>query len=66
MYVIVHIVYPAVQYKKAQKQVPNCLKIEVTSVILIVFIEVICDISTYPAVTVSFCRSFMNQVPEKL
>ena len=41
---------------KSAKQLPNCLEIAETSVVLIVFAGVICDISPY-AVTVSFCRS---------
>ena len=46
-------VYPAIP--KSPK-LPNCLKITETSVVLIVFNAVICDVSAY-TVTVSFCRS---------
>ena len=44
----VYCVYP----QKVQKQLPNCLKIADTSVVLNVFKGVICDISAY-TVTVS-------------
>ena len=40
---------------ESQKQLPNCLKITDTSIVIIVFNDVICDVSTY-TVTVSFCR----------
>ena len=39
----VYCVYPAIS--KGPKQLPNCLKIAEASVILIVFIGVICDVS---------------------
>jgi len=45
------------QYKKSPKPLPNCLKIAETSVLLIVFNGVICDVSAYYTVTVSVCRS---------
>jgi hypothetical protein len=41
---------------KSPKHLSNCLKIIETSVVLIVFNGVICDVRTY-TVTVSFCRS---------
>ena len=47
-------VYPAIS--KRPKQLPNCLKIAETSVVLIVFNGAICDVSTY-TVTISFCLS---------
>ena len=50
----VYCVYPAIS--KSSKQLPNCLKITETSVVLIIFICVICDVRTY-TVTVSFCCS---------
>ena len=50
----VHCVYPAIS--ETPKHLPNCLKIAETSVVLVVFNEVICDVSAY-TVTVSFCRS---------
>ena len=48
----VYCVYP----QKVQKQLPNCLKIADTSIVLNVFKGVICDVSAY-TVTVSFCCS---------
>jgi hypothetical protein len=39
---------------KSSKQLPNCLQIDDTSVGLIVFIGVICDVSAY---TVTVCNS---------
>ena len=50
----VYCVYSAIS--KGQKQLPNCLKITETSVVLNVFKGVICDVSTY-TVTISFCFS---------
>jgi len=47
-------VYPAIS--KSPKHLPYCLKIIETSVFLIVFDDVICDVSAY-TVTVSVCRS---------
>ena len=47
-------VYPAIS--KSPKQLPNCLKIHETSVVLMDFIGVICEVSAY-TVTISFCRS---------
>ena len=44
--------YPAIS--KSPKQLPDCLKIAKTSVVLIVFNGVICEVSTC---TVTFCRS---------
>jgi hypothetical protein len=41
----VYCVYPAIS--KTPKQLPNCLKIAETSVVLIIFDGVICDISAY-------------------
>ena len=48
----VYCVYPAIS--KSAKHLPNCLKIFETSVILIVFNGVICDVSAN-TVIVSFC-----------
>jgi hypothetical protein len=50
----VNCVYPAIS--KSPKQLPNFLKIAETSVVLIVFNCVVCDVSAY-TVVVSFCRS---------
>ena len=50
----IYCVYPAIS--KSQKHLPNGLKIAETSVVLIPFIGVICDVSA-STVTVSFCRS---------
>ena len=50
----VYCVYPAIS--NGPKHLPNCLKIIETSVVVIVFNGVICDVRAY-AVTVSFCRS---------
>ena len=50
----VNCVYPAIS--KSPKQLPNCLKIAETRVVLTVFIGVICSVSTY-IVTVSLCCS---------
>ena len=58
----VYCVYPAIS--KSPKQLPNCLKIAETNVVLIIFNGVICDVSAY-TVTVSFCNSSV-QVPEML
>ena len=44
--------YPAIL--KSPKHLPNCLQIIETSVVLIVFNVVTCDVRTF---TVSFCRS---------
>ena len=54
MHVHVYCVYPAIS--KSPKQLPNCLKIAETNVVLIIFNGVICDVSAY-TVTVSFCSS---------
>ena len=51
---LLYCVYPAIL--KGPKQLPNCLKIAETSVVINVFKGVICDISAY-IVTVSFCHS---------
>ena len=51
----VYCVYPAIS---------KILKIAETSVLLIVFNGVVCDVSAY-AVTVSFCH-YMHPVPEML
>ena len=56
-------VCPAIS--KGPKQLPNCLKIAETSVVLNVFTDVICDVSDY-TVTRFFPLLNMNQVPEKL
>jgi hypothetical protein len=40
---------------KCAKQMPNCLKIAETSVVLIIF----CDVSAYP-VAISFCLGTRN------
>ena len=50
----VYCVNPAIS--KRPKHLLNCLKIAETSVVLIVFNGVICDVNTYTAM-VSFCRS---------
>ena len=50
----VYCAYPAIS--SSPKQLPNCLKIVETSVVLIVFNGVIFDVSAYN-ITVSFCRS---------
>ena len=41
---------------KSQNQLPNCLKLAETSIVLIGFNDVICDVSAY-TVIVSFCSS---------
>jgi hypothetical protein len=46
--------YPAISERP--KQLPNCMKIAESSIVLIVFNGAICDVSTY-TVTVSFCHS---------
>jgi hypothetical protein len=52
------------QYQKVKKkQLPNCLKITETSVVLIVFNGVICDVSAYDRL---FLSLYMDQVPEML
>jgi hypothetical protein len=48
---------------KSPKQLPNCLQIDDTSVGLIVFIGVICDVSAYTCYRF-FLLLYMNQVPE--
>ena len=50
----IYCVYPAIS--KSPKQLLNFLKIAETSVVLIVFNGVVCDVSAY-TVIVSFCRS---------
>jgi len=45
------------------KQLPNCPKIAETSVVLIVFNGVICDVSAY-TVTVSFSHSIWSRFQE--
>ena len=50
---------------KSPKQVPNCLKIAETNVVIIVFNCVLYEVFAY-TVTVSYCPLYMNQVPEKL
>jgi len=50
---------------KSPKQVPNCLKIAETSVFLIVFIGIICNISAY-LLNRFFLSLYMNQVLEML
>jgi len=54
-------VYCAYQamFQKPKRQLPNCLKIEETSVVLIVFDGVLCEVCFLPFLNV-------NQVPEKL
>ena len=42
--------------QKLAKQLPNCLKRAKTSVVIIVFNGVLCEVSTY-AVTISHCPS---------
>ena len=48
----VYCVDPAIS--KSPKQLPNCLKRAETSIVLIVFIDIICDVSAY-TITISFC-----------
>ena len=50
----VYYVYPATS--KSPKQMPDYLKIAETSMVIIVFNYVICEVSTY-TVTVSYSRS---------
>ena len=50
----IYCVYPAIS--KSPKQLLSFLKIAETSVVLIVFNGVVCDVSAY-TVIVSFCRS---------
>jgi len=50
----IYCVYPAIL--KDPTQLLNCLKIAATSVVLIVFNGVICDVSAY-TVSVSLCPS---------
>ena len=50
----IYCVYPVIS--KSPKQLTNCLKIAETSVILIVFNGVICDVSTH-TVIISFSLS---------
>jgi hypothetical protein len=52
----VYCVYPAIS--KSPKQLPNCLKIAETRVVLIVFNGVICDVSAYTVTVIFF------QVPD--
>ena len=59
----VYCVNPAIS--KSPKQRPNYLRIAETSVVLIVFIGVIFDISTC-IVSVYLLSLYMNQVPEML
>ena len=47
------------------KQLPKCLKIAETSVVIIVFNSVLCEIRAYTG-TVSYPSLYMNQVLEKL
>jgi hypothetical protein len=49
-----YFVYPAIS--KHPQQLPNCLKIAATSVVLIVFNSIVCDVSAY-TVSVSLCCS---------
>ena len=52
------------QYQKVKKkQLPNCLKITETSVVLIVFNGVICDVSAYDRF---FLSLYLDQVPEMI
>ena len=44
------------QYQKVQDNYQNCLKMAETSVVLIIFNGVLCDVSAYTD-TVSFCCS---------
>ena len=57
MYVYYYCVYPAIS--KSPQHLPNCLKITETSVALIIFNGVICDVSAY-TVIVSYCRSTLD------
>ena len=54
--------YPAIS--KGPKQLPNCLKIAETSVVLNVFKGVIRDVSAYTATVFPLLNR--NQAPEKL
>ena len=47
------------------KQLQQCVKIDETNVVLIVFNGVLCKVLAY-AVTVSFNSLYMNQVPETI
>ena len=49
----IYCIYPAIS--KSPNHPSNCLKITETNIILIVFNDVICDVSDY-TVTFSFCR----------
>ena len=53
--------YPAIL--KFPKQLPKCVKKTETSVVLIVFNGVLCEVRAY-AVPVSFNSLYMNQLPD--
>ena len=53
------------QCKKSPKQLPNCLKRAETSIVIIVFNGVLCDVSTY-TVTASYHRSTWIGYQKKL
>ena len=55
----VYCAYPAIS--SSPKQLPNCLKIVETIVVLIAFNGVIFDVSAYH-ITVSFCRYTRNDL----
>ena len=59
----IYCVYPEIS--KSQKQLPNCLKRAETTIVLIVFNGVLCDLHTY-TVTIFLLKINMNQVPERL
>jgi hypothetical protein len=50
----IYCVYPT--KSTSPKPMPNCLKLAETSVIIIVFNGVLCEVSAY-SITVSYCRS---------
>jgi len=62
--VYVYYVYPVIS--KSPKQLSNCLKIAETSIVLVAFNCVICDVSTYIYCYRFFLLLYKNQVPEML
>jgi hypothetical protein len=59
----IYCVYPEIP--KCQKQLSNCLKRAETTIVLIVFNGVLCDLHAY-TVTIFLPNINMNQVPERL
>jgi len=56
IYIYIYCVYSAMS--ESPKQLPNCMEIAETSVVLIIFKGVLCEVRAYTyTVTVSFCRS---------